>query len=155
MTSDLNEGFILQLNLSFIKRRRTHATKTHTSQMNTNKSHLWISCEWDRSASTTFYGIKILFIGGIHKAQWLLVYPYPCFKHITCLATILKLTPKFLLDVPIFVVETNWNCQKCLGKMPIKGHLLCPFLQDVILVLGVPRMCLWSFSPKYPADYLL
>ncbi len=37
----------------------------------------------------------------------------------------------------------------------IKGHILCPFLQDVILVLGVPRMCLWSFSPKYPTDNLL
>ncbi len=24
----------------------------------------------------------------------------------------------------------------------IKGHILCPFSQDVILALGVPRMCL-------------
>ncbi len=40
-------------------------------------------------------------------------------------------------------------------KSWIKGHLLCPFLQDVILILGVPRMCLWSFSPKYPTDHLL
>ncbi len=27
-----------------------------------------------------------------------------------------------------------------------KGHLLCPFLQDVILVLSVPRMYLWSYN---------
>ncbi len=40
-------------------------------------------------------------------------------------------------------------------QLVFKGHLLCPFLQDVILVLGVPRMCLWSFSPKYPTDHLL
>ncbi len=36
-----------------------------------------------------------------------------------------------------------------------KGDLLCPFLQDVISVSGLPRMCLWSFSSKYPTDHLL
>jgi len=37
----------------------------------------------------------------------------------------------------------------------LKGRLLCPFLQDVLLVSGVPRMYLWSFSSKYPTVNLL
>ncbi len=30
-----------------------------------------------------------------------------------------------------------------------------PIFQYVIEVSGVPRMCLWSFSSKYPTDHLL
>ncbi len=41
------------------------------------------------------------------------------------------------------------------NKPQFKGHLLFPFLQDVIQVSGVPRMCLWSFSSKYPTKHLL
>ncbi len=38
----------------------------------------------------------------------------------------------------------------------IKGDLLfCLFLQYVIYVSSVPRMCLWSFSSKYPTDNLI
>ncbi len=36
----------------------------------------------------------------------------------------------------------------------LKGTYFSPFLQDVI-VSGVPRMYLWSFSSKYPTDHLL
>ncbi len=36
--------------------------------------------------------------------------------------------------------------------LQIKERLLSPFLQVEILVLCVPRMCLWSFSPKTNAD---
>ncbi len=37
----------------------------------------------------------------------------------------------------------------------LKGTYYAPFLQNVILVLGFPAMCMWSFSPKYPTDHLL
>ncbi len=40
-------------------------------------------------------------------------------------------------------------------KEHFKGDLLCPFLQYVIQVSGVPRICLWSFSSKYLAYHIL
>ncbi len=48
-----------------------------------------------------------------------------------------------------FFLDTTWWVA-VLWLRHFKGHQLCPFLQDVILVLGVPRMCRWSFSPKFP-----
>ncbi len=37
----------------------------------------------------------------------------------------------------------------------INGDLLCFFLQDVILVSDVPRVCMWSFSSNYLTDNYL
>jgi len=43
--------------------------------------------------------------------------------------------------LPHLVCGIGKHAQIC-----FKGHLLCPFLLDVILVLGVPRMYLWSWN---------
>ncbi len=37
----------------------------------------------------------------------------------------------------------------------LKGELLCSFLQDVKQIYDIPRVCMWRFSSKYPADNFL
>ncbi len=50
--------------------------------------------------------------------------------------------------------QINQNAKQFSFTLNLIGDLLCPFLQDVIQVSGVPRMYLWSFSSKYPTDHL-
>ncbi len=47
------------------------------------------------------------------------------------------------------------NCAAHTTSAFLKGHLLCPFLRDVIQISDVPKMCLVKLQLKIPHRYIL